>query len=126
MPPPARLVADVEHVRALGHAVDVVEDGTRFYVVFSDFALPPCYVPNRTDLMFVADYQYPMSALDTFWTEPHVRIPSGAWPQSADQFSEYMGRSWQRWSWHHTNWNPSLHSVATHLEVCIDRLARGC
>jgi hypothetical protein len=126
VPAPERLIADVNVVQMQGYAVEVVEDGTRYYVVFNDFTLPDCYVPNQTTLMFMADYQYPMSALDMFWTEPHVRLANGALPQNADQFLEFMGRSWQRWSWHHPGWDPAVHSVATHLEVCLDRLAKGC
>jgi hypothetical protein len=126
MAAPARLLADVEVVRSQGHKVEIVEDGTRSYVVLSGQTLPSQYVPQETDLMIIADYQYPMSALDMFWTEPHVKCPSGSWPQNADQFELHIGRNWQRWSWHYAGWNPSTHSLITHLEVCFDRLAKGC
>ena len=66
MPVSDRLAVDVAVVQQQGHTVEVVEDGTRYHVVFNDFDLPDCYVPNRTTLMFVADYQYPMSSLDMF------------------------------------------------------------
>jgi hypothetical protein len=126
MAAPQRLLSDVEIVREQHPNVTVVEDGTRFYVVLIDYLLPPQYQPGKTDLMVMADYQYPMSALDMFWTEPHVRCESGGWPQNADQFQMFMGRNWQRWSWHYAGWNPSTHSLVTHLEVCSDRLAKGC
>jgi hypothetical protein len=61
-----------------------------------------------------------------FWTEPHVRCgEAGPLPQAADQFEGHIGRTWQRWSWHYQGWNPSTHSLATHLEVCRDRLLKG-
>lgn len=125
MPSPERLVVDAEGVKQQGYEIAIVEDGTRFYVVLANFSLPQGYVPEKTDLMVIADYQYPMSALDMFWTEPHVRCTNGAWPQNADQFEQHMDRTWQRWSWHYQGWNPSTHSFATHLEVCLDRLAKG-
>jgi hypothetical protein len=126
MPVSARLAADVEELRGYGHNVSVVEDGTRFYVVIKDFQLPESYVPSVTDLMLIADYQYPMSALDMFWTEPHVRCgSSGGFPQAADQFEGHAGRTWQRWSWHYQGWDPATHSLSTHLEVCLDRLIKG-
>lgn len=121
-----RLTADIAAVQTEDLVVQVVEDGTRFYILFKDFALPDCYVPDRTTMMFVADYQYPMSALDMFWTYPHVRLTNGAWPQSADQFMDFINCSWQRWSWHHAGWNPAVHTVETHLEVCRDRLLKRC
>src|SRR5487761_1283752 len=108
---PARLVADVETARQLGHDATIVESGTRFYVVISGFQLPDPYVPNVTNLMVIGDYQYPMSALDMFWTEPFVTCPDNRWPQNADQFEAHVGRTWQRWSWHYRGWNPSTHSL---------------
>jgi hypothetical protein len=125
MPLPDRLERDVEALREAGHSVDVVEDGTRFYVIVEGFELPDGYVPAVTDLMMIADYQYNQSALDMFWTSPHVRCVGGAWPQAADQFCEYAGRTWQRWSWHYAGWNPTTHNLITHLETCRDRLLKG-
>jgi hypothetical protein len=126
MSAPERLLADVEAVRCEGNAIEMVEDNTRYYIVLSGQMLPSQYTPQKTDLMVIADYQYPMSALDMFWTEPHVRCPNGSWPRNADQFEPHIGRTWQRWSWHYPGWNPSTHSLITHLEVCFDRLAKGC
>ena len=126
MPAPDRLVTDVEATRELGHDVRVVENGTRFYVVLARYRLPEVYAPTQTDLLVIGDYQYPMSSLDMFWTEPHVRCLDGRWPQNADQFEQHIGRTWQRWSWHYPGWNPSTHSLLTHLEVFSDRLAKGC
>jgi hypothetical protein len=52
---PDRLLNDVEAVRSQGYEVTIVEDGTRFYVVFSNFSLPSGYVPETTNVMFIAD-----------------------------------------------------------------------
>jgi hypothetical protein len=125
MPAPQQLLADVEIVRSHGYDVRLVEDGTRSYVVLENCSLPPPYVPQVTNLMLIADYQYPMSALDMFWTEPHVKCPNGDFPQNANQFEPHIGKTWQRWSWHYPGWNPTTHSLVTHLEVCFDRLAQG-
>jgi hypothetical protein len=118
------LFAAIEALRSEGYTIELVEDGTRYYVIFTDFDLGE-YVPARADLMVMADYQYPMSAMDMFWTYPHVTCKNGARPQNADHFETYCGRSWQRWSWHYGGWNPSRHNIKTHLQVVIDRLARG-
>lgn len=126
MAAPDRLESDIALLRRDGHDIAVVEEQTRYHVLFNNFGLPDQYIPNVTTLMFIADYQYPLSALDMFWTEPHVRCQAGGWPLNADQFLKFIGRTWQRWSWHYAGWNPATHSVATHLEVCRDRLARAC
>ena len=123
---PASLLSDIEQLRTEGRTVQVVEDGARFYVVFTGYCLrADLYVPSVTDLMVMTDYQYPVSRLDMFWTDPPVRRLDGSWPQNAELFEEYAGRRWQRWSWHYPQWDPSRHSIRTHLEVVCDRLARG-
>jgi hypothetical protein len=123
---PPQLVTDVDALREEGQDVEVVEDGTRFYVILKGFRLPDnVYAPTLTDLMVIADYQYPVSKLDMYWTDPQVRLVTGALPQSADQFEACAGRQWQRWSWHYPVWDPSRHNLRTHVEVFRDRLARG-
>jgi len=54
-----------------------------------------------------------------------VLLRSGTLPQNAEHFEVYGGRKWQRWSWHYPGWDPSRHTLRTHLEVCKDRIARG-
>lgn len=126
MPAPPQLLGDVAALQALGHDVAISEEPPRFYVLISDLELPPCYEPRTTTLMMMADYQYPMSALDMFWTDPDVRrADNGSFPQNADSIEQHISRSWQRWSWHYGGWDPSVHSVLTHLEVFFDRLARA-
>lgn len=123
---PPRLVTDVESLRQQGLEVEVVDDGTRFYVILKAFRLPDGqYAPSQTDLMVIADYQYPSSRLDMYWTDPTIHLASGALPMNADQFEQYAARRWQRWSWHYPVWDPSKHSLRTHVEVFYDRLARG-
>jgi hypothetical protein len=126
MPLPAQLERDIEGLREDGHVIEVIEDSNRFYIVFRDFAVPSdAYLPGTTDVMLMADYQYPMSRMDMFWTDPEICRATGGYPQGAEQFESYAGRRWQRWSWHYPNWNPACDNVRTHLEVVHDRLALG-
>lgn len=126
MPAPAQLVNDVQRLCEDGFGASIVEEHPRHYVVVADLELPAFYAPTVTDLLMIADYQYPMSALDMFWTSPHVhRADNGAFPQNADQLEQHIGRPWQRWSWHYSGWNPAHHNVVTHLDVFFDRLARA-
>jgi hypothetical protein len=107
--------------------VAVIQDGARWYVVLEKYEFPSGhYVPGRADLMVMADYQYPQSRMDMFWTDPTVRCTNGNLPQNADVFEQYGGRQWQRWSWHYPAWDPARHNIHTHLEVVRDRLGKGC
>ena len=126
MPLPSQLEADLAALRAEGLDIEVTEDGTRYYLVFRNFRLPDGrYAQASTDLMLMADYQYPQSAMDMFWTDPRVTCPDGRLPQKADVFETYAGRTWQRWSWHYSGWHPVRHSVSTHFDVVRNRLACG-
>ena len=90
------------------------------------FHLPDgTYAPTITDLMMMADYQFPLSRLDMYWTDPTIYLASGGLPLNANQFEMYANRRWQRWSWHYPTWDPSKHNLRTHIEVFRDRLARG-
>jgi hypothetical protein len=129
---PDRLTADVEAMVAEGYQVAIHEaGGSRFYVVVAAVELPSAYEPRSTDVLMVADYQYPMSALDMFYTFPHVRCANGLHPQNADQFMtfddapETADIPWQRWSYHYPGWNPAHHTVGTHFDVFIERITQG-
>jgi len=123
---PDQLARDIESLRDDGHVIEIIEDGNRYYFVFAGFAITSeAYLPRTTDVMVMADYQYPMSRMDMFWTDPEILKTLGGYPQGAENFEEYAGRRWQRWSWHYPNWNPACDNVRTHLEVINDRLSRG-
>jgi len=120
------LTVHVGELRGRGHEVEIVQDGSRSYVILQGYRLPDSlYAPEMTDLMVMADYQYPQSRMDMFWTSPTVTLTNGSLPQQADVFEIYAGRTWQRWSWHYPVWDPRIHTIHTHLAVCDDRLQRG-
>ncbi len=123
---PRQLATEIEVFRSEGQAITVIEDGARYLVVFEALDLPDGrYAPATTDLMVMADYQYPVSRLDMYWTDPEIKLAGGGYPQGAESFEDHGGRHWQRWSWHYSVWDPRRHNLRTHLEVFHDRLARG-
>jgi len=93
-----------EHARevteATGIRVDLVEETNRIFVVLRDVPLPPGLLVPVSDVLFIADKQYPLSALDMFWTDIGVSWSDGTVPRSADTFETYKGRTWRRFSWH--------------------------
>jgi len=121
---PPRLATDIDDLVRDGWEILVTEDGNRFLLIVPKYVLPPAYTPTSVDLMVMADYMYPQSPMDMFWTDPHVSLATGAAPQNTSSES-YGNRNWQRWSYHY-QWDPARHTVCTHLAVVSDRLARGC
>jgi hypothetical protein len=110
-----------------GIEVELIEEPPpRVYIVLRKVQLPPgAYRVAESDALFIADYQYPTSALDMFWTEVQVILSDGTISASADQIEQYAERTWRRFSWHRNGiWDPTRNGVLDHYELMLDRLAR--
>lgn len=109
-----------------GFDVDVAEEAGQIKIVIKQVALPlGAYALDATDVLFVADYQYPLSALDMFWTNPEVVRPDGTAPEGADQVEAHLGAQWRRFSWHRNGtWNPNRNGLLDHFALTEDRFSR--
>ena len=57
----------------IGVTVDLQEDGTQVFVILRSLPLPcGAYRVTVTDVLFITDAQYPLSAMDMFWTDVDV------------------------------------------------------
>ena len=123
--PPA-LAQHAEELRAAtALAVEINEAEARIYVVLRAVPLPPGrFRVAVTDVLFLADHQYPLSALDMFWTDVAVVRPDGSIPQNADSIETYLGRQWRRFSWHRNGtWDPAANGLLDHFAVMEQRWA---
>jgi len=57
-----------------------------------------------------------------FWVYPKITLPGGGIPNGGNSDESYIGKIWQRFSWHPQNWNPAHDSLKTYLEVVNHRL----
>lgn len=124
MPPSAEVVRHAaEFTEATGLDVLLEEEAGRLLVLIASAPLPPgSFSLSSSDLLFVTDAQYPLSALDMFWTEPGVLRPNGDVPAGADSLEVYLGRQWRRFSWHRNGlWNPARNGLLDHYEFVQDR-----
>ncbi len=111
---------------AVGYEVELVEGAVQVPVIIKAVTLPNgVFAVSETDMLFVADAQYPLSALDMFWVEPEVVRADGGVPANADQIEQYADRSWRRFSWHRNGiWSPNSNGLLDHFEFAMDRLRR--
>jgi hypothetical protein len=109
--------------RAIGLSVTVVEADNRFYIEVHDVPLPSgIYQPETTDVLMIADRQYPFSAMDMFWTNVDVLLTSGQIPRSAGCVQQHIGRSWRRFSWHRNSiWNSNGNPLLDHFAFVEQR-----
>jgi hypothetical protein len=115
-----------ELARGAGVDVDVEEDGAQRLVILRDLPLPPgAYRVDKTDVLFLTDAQYPVSAMDMFWVDVAVVLPDGSVPAGGESIETYGGRQWRRFSWHRNGvWNPNGNPLLDHFEFMQDRFAR--
>ncbi len=106
-----------------GVPVDVEQVGGQVFIVLRAFPLPPgAYIVACSDILFIADVQYPLSAMDMFWTDPAVLRPDGSVPAGAESIEVYGGRSWRRFSWHRNGiWSPNGNPLLDHFEFMRER-----
>jgi hypothetical protein len=81
-----------------GHSLAV--EGGMTCVIVPDLALPPGLSHQQSDLLLRLSPGYPDVPPDMFWFDPHLSRVDGARIDCADQYEDYLGRRWQRWSRH--------------------------
>ncbi len=108
-----------------GVPVEIVKEGSRVFVVLGKVRLPSgLFRLGETDVLLITDQQYPLSALDMFWTEVDVVRADGSVPQSAEAIETHLGRQWRRFSWHRNGiWNPARNGLLDHLAFVESRWA---
>jgi len=109
-----------------GVGVDIQRQDAQIYIILHDLPLPQgAYQVATSDILFITDVQYPLSAMDMFWTEVAVLRADGTVPTNADSIETYSGRQWRRFSWHGNGiWNPTGNGLLDHFEFMQDRFAK--
>jgi Prokaryotic E2 family E len=108
-----------------GLRVRLIEAGVQILVILEKVPLPSgAYRVGHSDVLFVTDAQYPLSAMDMFWTEIGVLRADGSIPVGGDSIEMYGGRQWRRFSWHRNGvWDPSRNGLLDHFEFMQARFA---
>jgi hypothetical protein len=108
-----------------GIRIRIVDSGTQIFVILEEVPLPAgAYRVTKTDVLFVTDHQYPLSAMDMFWTETDVVRPNGDIPAGGESIEMYIGRQWRRFSWHRNGlWKPVGNCLLDHFEFMQARFA---
>ena len=126
---PEALLKDTDALKERGFAFQIIEDGPKIYLRFSDFPLPPgCYNLEKTDLLIFTSVHYPHAGFDMFWTDQGLTLSDGSVPKQADSIETHLGGNWRRFSYHpyqNSSWNPGEDDVARYLGYVQQRLQNG-
>ncbi|GLV14736.1 hypothetical protein Heshes_24200 [Alicyclobacillus hesperidum] len=116
---------DEQYLTEKGWRFEIHEEPERTLLVIKDYQLPSKFTLDMTDVLIIIPRLYPMNPLDMFWVRPEIRLKaSGAYPQAADYFENYLGDRWQRFSRHY-QWRPNIDSLESHLRVIQNSLERA-
>lgn len=108
-----------------GLVVEVNADAGRLFVWLKGVPLPGGWALPASDVLYVTDSAYPLSALDMFWTETGLTLPSGALAANTEAIECYLDRDWRRFSWHApAGGRPATNPLLDHYALMEDRLAR--
>jgi len=113
-----------ELAQKYGLSVEAKEEGGQIFIVIVNAPLPEGkYDRTTVDVLFITDNQYPLSALDTFWTDIGLRRRNGQEPQAVSATGTHLGRQWRQLSWHRNGiWNPAAaNGIIDHYEIVLDR-----
>ena len=118
---PPRLAKELEDLRG-DYTIEVIEDPDLINLLFKGFGLGEGFSVSSCDLLIRVPRSYPDAGPDMFWTNPEVTLTNGQPPQSAEQFEDYVGRRWRRFSWHRQTWNPQIDDMVAYIEFVRRRL----
>jgi hypothetical protein len=109
-----------------GLTIEVIDGGGQIFVVLHKVPLPDgAYKIAATDVLFIADQQYPLSAMDMFWTELDVLRTDGSVPANAESVESYANREWRRFSWHRNGvWRTTGNCLLDHFEFMQARFVQ--
>jgi hypothetical protein len=78
-----------------------------------------------TTIYFIAPVGYPIARPDCFWTEPDLRMASGAPPQNTGQQTPPFDSQPKLWfSWHPSSWSANRDNLLTYTRLIKERLKR--
>lgn len=101
-------------------------DGVNQYVVITNYSMPSHFTPNVVTFLMMLPNGYPVSAPDMFWVTPLVKLNGVTEPEGASVYESYLGKTWQRFSWHYQDaqkWQVGVSDLLSHIKFCQSRLA---
>lgn len=114
-----------ELAQATGLQIEVLAEAGRLFVWLQHVPLPSGWALPVSDVLYLTDAAYPLSALDMFWTETGLTLANGEIAPNTNVVKRYLDRDWRRFSWHApAKGRPVANPLLEHYALMEDRLAR--
>jgi hypothetical protein len=118
---PPRLEKELAELREQ-YTIETIEDSSFINLIFKDFPLGDGFNLPTSDLLLMIPKTYPDTGPDMFWVDQQITLTNGLMPQAAESIEQYMNRTWRRFSWHRSPWNPTIDNMHNHMEFIHKRL----
>jgi hypothetical protein len=116
-----------EHINFLisqGYKIEIKEEQA-ICITIRDYPIPGnIWNRDKVDLLVIAHPTYPNAKMDMFWVDPPVALKNGTQAQAVSQDTQ-CGKTWQRFSWHLSTWNPNRDNLITYLHDIDNRLNKA-
>ena len=117
---------DRDFLKEKAYDFTIIPENGALLLVIRAFSFPVAYTPTTANLLIVIPAGYPNAQLDMFWTQPDVKLASGAFPAAANNYGNYAGQKWQRWSRHsQVPWRPGIDNLRTFFAALKKELEKG-
>ncbi|MDD4295331.1 MAG: E2/UBC family protein [Ruminiclostridium sp.] len=115
---------DIQYLTEREYEYSIHEEENQTLLSIKNYPLSEVFDRNSTNVLIKIPKGYPISAIDMFWVNPHIKLKvTGSYPSQADVFESSQGAQWQRFSRHY-QWKP-IYNIATHMNVIKDILLCG-
>jgi len=87
-------------------------------VIIYDYILPEGYTATKVNILLRIEATYPDTEIDMVYFSPDLHRNDGKTIPNADQYQDFNGVRWQRWSRHRTqqnHWRIGLDGIDTHM-----------
>jgi Prokaryotic E2 family E len=115
-----------------------VIEGEQRGLILPAFALPSTHrlltvaggslqLATLADVLIFIPKGYRTTKLDSFYTNPHLKLAGGSDPQNATGTTPFAGVTWQFWSRHlgETDWNAGIDGLDVFLQHIKNDLRRA-
>ena len=111
--------------RCVAHEIATESDMT--CVVLREWPLPSGFDRDTVDLLLRLNPGYPDVPPDMWWFSPSVHLNDGNSLPSTTVVSNYLGRSWQRWSRHFRKgqWQSGVDGLESYVALIRQDLERS-
>lgn len=119
---------DREFLEQKGFDYEAAKAGNDTHVFLKNWQFPAAYSPRVAEVKVILPAGYPNANLDMWWTNPTVRLASGASPKNCDHHETINGVTWQRWSRHFPPdrpWRVGTDNLRTFITVMMREIAKG-